>query len=152
MITQDRLMELLDYDSNTGKFIWRGTRRVKAGDNAGTINHDGYIRIKIDNRLYMAHRLAWLYVYGQWPANTIDHINRIRSDNRIENLRDVTHRENMNNTQLGLSGHRNVYLHTQNKNWVVRIRRKGKQIHCGSFDNLETAKKVADQERDKLLT
>jgi hypothetical protein len=97
----------LDYDPETGKFTWKA-RVVRsaddkrwnaryAGEVAGSIKNNGYRRIGIDGKYYGAARLAWLIVHGEWPQNEIDHINRIRTDDRIVNLRDVTPTENNNN-------------------------------------------------------
>lgn len=99
MLTQDRLKELMRYDEETGIL----TRRVstssnaRAGDIAGSKDKDGYLVIRIDKKLYRAHRLAFLYVYGRFPEEFTDHINGIRDDNRISNLREVTRQENMQN-------------------------------------------------------
>ena len=86
-LTQKRLKELLDYDPKTGIFTWKyANNNRKAGSKAGYKAKDGYIAISIDSKRYLAHRLVWLFVYGHFPKYDIDHINRIRDDNRIENL------------------------------------------------------------------
>lgn len=107
-VTRALLLELFDYDKETGFFIRKVNRqRGRAGDIAGTLK-EGYIRIIINNERCLAHRLAWMYVYGEWPSGEIDHINRIRSDNRISNLRICTRQQNCNNTDLNsnnTSGH-----------------------------------------------
>lgn len=90
MITQEELKEYLHYDPLTGDFNWTiGKRGLKVNSKAGSMNDQGYVIIRINNIRYRAHRLAWLYVYGHFPINEIDHINGVRSDNRIENLRDA---------------------------------------------------------------
>lgn len=101
MITQNTLKELFDYNPDTGLFTWKvaKARRIKAGDVAGNLNNTGYIHIRVDGKNYQAHRLAWLYTHGKFPDNCIDHINGIKDDNRISNLRDVTTQEN-NSTLL----------------------------------------------------
>ena len=84
MLTQERLKELLHYDEETGLFT-RKTRvasRMK-GTISGARHNKGYVQIMIDGDNYLAHRLAWFYVYGEWPKNQIDHINRIKTDNKI---------------------------------------------------------------------
>ncbi len=101
-LTRERLKELLDYDPATGIFVWkvdRGNNRVKVGSAAGGGGDDGrgYNRIMIDGKSYRSHRLAWLDVYGSFPPDMIDHINGIRDDNRIENLRAVSNQENSRN-------------------------------------------------------
>jgi hypothetical protein len=89
--TAERVREMFHYDPETGVFTRRvSVANVKAGTPAGRLNkNDGYIQLMLDYKKYRAHRLIWLYVYGEWPTHTIDHINGDRSDNRIANLRDV---------------------------------------------------------------
>jgi hypothetical protein len=94
-LTVERLRELLTYDPETGELRWRVTRRRAAkGSLAGTLNRNGYRNIEVEQRCYKAHRLAWLYVTGEWPKETIDHINCKRDDNRWANLRQATTAEN----------------------------------------------------------
>jgi len=92
MLTQERLKELLEYDPETGVFVWLQTtsNRVKVGSVAGCRRRDGYLLIRLDGKLYLGHRLAWLYVHGEWPANVIDHIDQNKSNNAISNLRDTS--------------------------------------------------------------
>ena len=104
MLTQKQLKKILYYNQDTGFFVYKKDIYnlnkyliAKQGDIAGGINNRGYIQISVKNKLYSAHRLAWLYVYGNFPKQEIDHINHIRNDNRIKNLRDVSHKVNMNN-------------------------------------------------------
>jgi hypothetical protein len=103
---------MLNYDPDAGVFTWKVSRGNRvAGSVAGTIDNNGYCRIKFGSKLELAHRLAWLWAHGKWPQNQIDHINGNRSDNRIHNLRDVSralngmnrHRPNPNN-RVGLIG------------------------------------------------
>lgn len=99
-VSHERLLYLLDFDSETGVFKWKvKNRRSKypAGSEAGCLKSFGYVCIKIDGLEYKAHRLAWFYVHGKWPDGDIDHVNRVKSDNSIKNLRDVTDYENMQN-------------------------------------------------------
>lgn len=90
-LTQDRLRELLHYDPETGLFIRRVTTaaRATAGTIAGDMDSKGYWRLRVDRKRYLAHRLAWFYVHGEWPEE-IDHINCKRTDNRLCNLRPAT--------------------------------------------------------------
>ena len=90
-ITQDRLKEEVWYDPLTGIFTRKkGSRAGKVGAIAGSLTSYGYIRVSICSKFYMAHRLAWLYVYGYLPENSIDHINGVRNDNRLANLQEVS--------------------------------------------------------------
>lgn len=101
MITADRVRELLDYCPETGEFRNRISRRASpAGKLVGTMLPIGYLQIKIDRKCYYCHRLAWLYVHGVWPLE-IDHIDHDRSNNRIANLRSVTHRQNLESAPVG---------------------------------------------------
>lgn len=101
-ITQAALRELLDYNRETGEFTWIKARSgIRVGQVAGNVGNRGYIQIRVNGNLYQAHRLVWLYVYGYFPEGDkpfIDHINRNRVDNRIENLRACTNTENIRNT------------------------------------------------------
>jgi hypothetical protein len=144
MLTQARLKELLHYDRKTGVFHWRVQRGIgiKAGSQAGCVNGAGYIVIHVDYVLYHAHRLAWLYVKGEWP-NVIDHKNHTRNDNRWINLRNWDYSKNqMNRKQNKLT--RGV--HFQNDRWYVRIMRNGKRKRHGPYptqiDALAASKKI----------
>lgn len=101
MLTQEVLKQQLSYDETTGVFrrLVTNTNHVKAGDVAGTKKDSGYVTIMVCGRIYQAHRLAWLYVHGVWPTKVIDHINGVRDDNRICNLRDVSSRVNAQNVR-----------------------------------------------------
>ena len=109
--SQAELRELLDYDSD-GFLRWKHTNRQKrAGNIAGMTDLDGYHRIKINRKLYSAHRLIYAWHHGSCPES-LDHINRDRSDNRIENLRPATlSQQQFNKASPGnSSGHKNIYL------------------------------------------
>lgn len=100
VLTQARVREVFSYNKDTGVFTWKTstTRSVKIGDVAGCINTgDGYRQIAVDGKTYKAHRLVWLYIFGKFPDKYIDHISGISDDNRLCNLRDVTHQENQKN-------------------------------------------------------
>jgi hypothetical protein len=101
MITQQTVKRWLSYSPETGKIIWKRDRnnRIKAGRLAGNWNNRGYLVIGLENKKYVASRLIWLYIHGQWPVNEIDHINRDKRDNRLVNLRDVTHAQNSFNRE-----------------------------------------------------
>ncbi len=151
MITADRLRELVNYDPETGLFTWLKPcgrwDRIPSGSIAGTAHNAGYWQINLDGRLYLAHRLAVLYVTGSWPSNLIDHENLNRSDNRWTNLRHATHSQNhMNskvyaNNALGVKG---VSLHRDGK-FVAQIQRSGSSRHLGLFSTVAEAKAAYDK-------
>lgn len=141
MLTYERLRELLDYDPGTGIFRWHTGVNRMGGKIAGSPHYEwGYLRIKIDRRLYASHRLAWLYVYGSFPDAEIDHINRVVSDNRIANLRLATDHEQAcnksvyKNNRVGSKGIR----HRQGM-WEARIQRHGIAKYLGRFGTVEAA-------------
>lgn len=139
----DGLMDILSYNKDNGVFTWKIHLKngINAGDIAGYVSA-GYIRITIDGEPYMAHRLAWLYVHGEWPKGQIDHINGIKSDNRIENLRCVNHGENMKNKRMrknNSSGFTGVYFRKDNNRWTAEISVKNKKKKLGCYENLEDA-------------
>lgn len=95
MISHERLLKLLNYDRETGIFTWRVDRRkMRSGSVAGVLLSSGYIQIMIDYTHYSAHRLAWFYVHGKWPDDDIDHIDLIKSNNSLSNLREETASQN----------------------------------------------------------
>jgi len=143
-LNQERLKELLQYDPETGIFTNLTQRgKVKKGAIAGSKYSNGYIYIGINRKRYRAHRLAWLYVYGEFPANQIDHINEIKDDNRIVNLRVATNLENQHNVSSlqtnNTSGFRGVFWRKNRKKWKAIIYLNGKQKHLGHFDTAEEA-------------
>lgn len=142
-ITQEYLKSILYYNSDTGIFTWRKARqRITIDSIAGNIRKDGYIKIVINRKFYQAHRLAWLYMYGYMPPEQIDHINHIRTDNRICNLRAVSRQENGKNQSKPItnkSGHSGVCWHKKINKWNVQIGINKKQIYLGMFDNINDA-------------
>ena len=145
IVTQSRLKELLEYDPDTGAFFWkvRKGRNAYPGRPAGTINVRGYVAIMVDQHLFLAHRIAWCYVYGVWPTYLIDHINGSRADNRISNLRDVNCKENLHNSltpqKRSKSRLRGVSYDTRWKKWVARIYANGVDMHLGAYGTAEEA-------------
>lgn len=154
MLTQERLKELLSYDAETGEFTWKTKRgRTTNGVSAGTIHSSGYMIIQLDKTKYGAHRLAWLYCYGETPSNMVDHINRVKLDNRIANLRLASESENQMNSKLSrnnTSGYKGVSYNKKSKLWRVNIANKGRYIYIGQFKTPEEANIKAKQAREKL--
>lgn len=143
-VTQDRLLELFNYDPDTGLFTWkvfRGGGSPRIGAIAGSPNEDGYIKIKVDQKLYAAHRLAWLYMTGTFPEKEIDHINGKPDDNRFENLRQASRAENNRNTKISSnnkSGFKGV-TRKRNGKWTAHIRSNERHVCLGTFDTAELA-------------
>jgi hypothetical protein len=148
MISQEKLKEMLNYDESSGVFTWVKTasKRIKQGSVAGRCNSHGYQVIGIDGLEYKAHRLAWLYVYGYLPESCIDHINCVRSDNRICNLRLASNSQNKLNAipqRNNSSGFKGVSRHKGR--WRVQASVNGKRHHLGIFkDVIEAAKVYAE--------
>lgn len=139
-LTQKQLKELLVYDPATGVFTWRVSRRAcTAGSIAGS-DKDGYRRIGISNHMYHAHRLAWLYTHGAWPEQQIDHINGIGSDNRIENLREASPSENMQNRRGNTNNSSGYAGVTRSRGgWQAQIMSGGVSYFLGRFNDPEAA-------------
>ena len=109
MISHDELLRVMQLDGSTGKMYWRDSMgRAGAGDEVGTVDTRGYRMTVIQGKKYWMHRLVWFYAHGVWPVDEIDHINHCKSDNRPENLRDVSRSLNMHNREtpaLGVKWH-----------------------------------------------
>lgn len=144
LITQKRLKKLLKYDPDTGEFRWRIRRsnRAPKGSIAGCRDRYGYVVIRLDDMLYKAHRLAWLYCYGTWPAKNLDHINQTPDDNRIANLREADQHENNQNRRLqrnSTSGATGVSLHKASQRWHARVYTREGCRSLGYYDTKEAA-------------
>jgi hypothetical protein len=147
-LTVERLRSLFSYDEKTGIFTRRVKRGIKfqPGEVAGSKpDRDGHVRISVDYVRYQAHRLAWLYVHGKWPSKSLDHVNGIGSDNRIENLREATSSENQQNLRRPLKRNQSKLLGAfiQRKGghvgWAAAIGINGKQKYLGYFKTAEGA-------------
>jgi hypothetical protein len=143
-LTKEKLQELLDYDPENGIFKWNvDFKKNKKGCIAGGLNPYGYIHIIIGRKTYMAHRLAWLYVHGKHPSADIDHINCVKTDNRIVNLREASRYENLQNQKRAHSNNKSgllgVYFDKSQGKFRSRIRVNGVAKHVGLFDTKEEA-------------
>lgn len=117
-VSHQRLLELLSYDPETGIFVWlkTNTNIVPAGTTASIgLNADGYRFLKIDKKSYSQGRLAWFYVHGKWPIGVIDHMNGVRSDNRLSNLRDVS---------ISYNTHNSKKVHRNNKLGILGVNKR----------------------------
>ena len=154
ILTQERLKQLLTYDPETGLFK-RFKRLGPKTEIAGHVDTSGHRQIMLDTKLYMAHRLAWLYVYGYFPLNQIDHINRNPDDNRLVNLREATHSQNQQNTKVksnNKSGFKGISFIAKENKWRVRITKEGKTICLGRHKNLDLAIKIRQNAENKFFT
>jgi hypothetical protein len=139
------LNDCLQYEESTGNLIWKKSisSRYKIGSIAGFKKKDGYIRIRLLGKSYLAHRIIWFYVYKQWPNGVIDHINRNKSDNRLINLRVVNIQQNTHNQRNPQKGNKSGYLGVSwNKTdcaWRANIAIKGRQILIGKYKTAEEA-------------
>ena len=142
-------MEVLKYDISTGLFYWRVHRSkgIREGGLAGHADHRGYTRISIDNKKYLAHRLAWYYMCGEWPDSDLDHIDGDKTNNRVENLRRCTKAQNSYNASYakGSTGIKGVRVKPSGS-YDVRVSSK----YLGSYKDLELAEFVAMEARESM--
>lgn len=154
ILTQARLKELLHYDPDTGVFTnIKARQNVRVGSVTGCVSTTtGYVGIKVDCRKYQAHRLAWLYVHGSFPPEQLDHINRVRTDNRLCNLRLATSIENGQNRSMprnNTSGHVGVSWSKAKRKWLAEIMLDGKNIRLGLFTDKDQAVKARLEAKSK---
>ncbi|WP_031200374.1 HNH endonuclease signature motif containing protein [Mesorhizobium sp. LSHC414A00] len=144
MISAKAMRDVLNYDPSSGVFTWKVkiSKKVVVGRRAGAINSDGYRQISIFGRRYYAHRLAWLYVTGEWPPVLIDHENLNRDDNRWANLRSATKSQNAANTNKSSSnatGFKGVSWHDGAGKYQAHICVNGRGVYLGVFDAIQSA-------------
>lgn len=141
MTDVDLLKAKYDYDPTTGDFRRRTAwGKQMVGDIAGCISPQGYRYLTFKGRATPAHRLAWLWVYGEWPVADVDHINRDRMDNRIENLRSVSRSVNCHNIAVrSSSGEKGVTAGSRGRGWEARIMVDRKHIYLGFYKTKEEA-------------
>ena len=145
-ITQAELRYFLSYCESTGVFTWNVNKspKARAGSIAGVLNGKGYINLTINSKIYKAHRLAWLYVYGEFPRYGLDHINGNRADNRIKNIREATQLENNQNRKKPINNTTGFIGVSKNKQgkFFSSIMFNGVRKYLGNFFTPEEAYKA----------
>lgn len=149
MITQDELKAMFDY--NAGYLIAKtDSKSRKAGNVVGSLNSNGYLVASVNSKIYRVHRLIFMWHYGFMPEQ-VDHINGVRRDNHIENLRQATPSQNSQNRKAtSKSGFKGVHWHKQSSKWIASICINKKNVHLGSFVTKEDAAKVATNARKNI--
>ena len=154
-INQQFLQERFKY--RDGHLWWvkvsKYASTVKAGQQFGCYDSSGYRVGTLKGKLYKEHRLIWLYHYGEWPKECIDHINGVRDDNRIENLREVTTQQNNFNRKSAKgssSKYKGVSWYKQHKKWRVRYRYNGRQCYVGLYETELEAAEAYDKAVEHL--
>jgi hypothetical protein len=151
-ITQEYIKKLLTYNPDSGEFKWNYTTFLKKKFLCGNTRIQGYSVIEIDGKPYQAHRLAWIYMTGEmpeYPRFQIDHINRVRDDNRWENLRLATPKENAQN-RVNNPITDEVYFSTQFNKWVAVISVDGERVSLGKFDSILDAATAYQKKKDSI--
>lgn len=144
LLTWDEIDRLFTVDAENGKIYWKvkTSLRIKIGDEAGYKDYYGYVVIRIHGKLYRRHRLIWWHTNKSCPSKFIDHINEVKGDDRISNLREATKSQNMHNISRrsrNTSGYTGVSWSKHNKKWVAQLRFNNKPIPIGHFPTKEAA-------------
>jgi hypothetical protein len=148
MITQEYLKSILSYNPETGIFCNIKTNKIYTKN-----TRQGYVQIAIKRKIHYAHRLAWLYINGCLPSKNIDHINGIRDDNRISNIRDISQAGNMQNQIKARIDNKSTGLlgaYSYRDQFTSAIQINGKQIHLGHFKTAEEAHNAYLIEKRKI--
>jgi hypothetical protein len=168
LIPVEKVKDLIAYDPVTGDLIWKNrpadlfqdeatSRRWNtkmAGKKAGGPDGIGYLRVSIFGRRVKSHIIAWAIYNGGWPEGHIDHINQNRADNRISNLREATHSQNLHNSpapKSNTSGRRGVSWINQRNKWCAQIKVMNRKYHLGLFDRFEDAVMARSYAEEKFL-
>lgn len=150
---KDLIKEYIHYEPETGELFWKKSPAlwIKPGDKAGCLNQNGYIHVILKGKCLKAHRVAWLLSYGDWPKQQIDHINNIRTDNRISNLRDVDEQTNQSKKKCHQEGILwGTSFHKKTKTYAARFSFE-KKIYCiGYYKTREEAHKVSCEKMKEL--
>ena len=138
---EDDIRRCLSYDPETGTLTWRVTLSStgKVGSIAGCLNALGYRVIRVNRKLYLGHRIAWLLHHGEWPERDIDHINMDKGDNRLVNLRLATRSQNVANSSSRMKLPKGCYQLKGRKRWYSQICVNGVVNRLGTFDTVEEA-------------
>lgn len=159
--SHEEICSMFSYDKVSGGLKWkhREPSSLKnrqwngrfANKTAGTIRKDGYLRVKVGCRYILVHRLIWFIEFGEFPSFLIDHINGNKSDNRLENLREVTKSENATNCNTENStGHKGVRYDKRYNTYQVRLTKNGKTFHLGQAKTFSEAIEIYNQNVDKI--
>lgn len=148
-LTQDELKRVIEYNPDTGEFYWRvkASKNIAVGSLAGSVNAQNYWQIRLYGKVWLGHRLAWVYVFGRWPSQ-IDHIDRDRRNNRISNLREVSGTDNQLNRGIqanNKTGHRGIHYSDRRREYVLQLSLKGTRVHCSYHKDIEDAVLVRDR-------
>ena len=144
ILTQSRVHELFDYNPDTGVV----TRKIKVGQRGqagavvGCLTKKGYLSVRIDGKFYLLHRVIFLHAYGRMPKLQIDHMNGVKNDNRLANLREATESQNSQNVKAhadSSSGFLGVSWKAQSRKWRASIGIDGRHKHLGYFSSKEDA-------------
>lgn len=146
-VTWEELNYLFSIDPDAGTIKWKNPPGKKSewlyGKPAGNFGHIfGYVNVCINKKDYKRHRLIWFYVHRKWPPSDLDHINGVRNDDRISNLRLATRSQNCWNSakpSTNKSGHKGVSWSKEKRKWRASIRCENKWSHLGYFDNIDDA-------------
>lgn len=156
-ISPEEIKRLISYDPKSGLLRWRPRQQSDfasmssfkawntqfAGREAGSISKTGYVVVSLSGQKMLGHRIAWVIHHGRWPDALMDHVNGLRADNRINNLREATPAQNAQNQRRhksNKSGVCGVTWHKKTKRWQVRIGSANKSLHVGYFSDLQSAK------------